>query len=148
MNKIIKIIVISGIFSLIALAAACGGGNSASSNGDAMKEVESKKVSDALTVRLLTNDGKFYNGQQEMMLSFVDGSGNPVDIKAATLNFNMPAMGPMAEMNNPAQLTTTDTAGQFKGDLNLEMAGDWTAQIAYEGAETGKTTIATKADER
>jgi hypothetical protein len=51
----------------------------------------------------------------------------------------------MAEMNDAAELTTTGTPGQFKGNLNIQMAGDWTAQISYEGAESGKTTISTKA---
>ena len=143
MNKTTKIIGITILLSLIALAAACGGAGTATSSD--MKEIATKKVSDKLTVTLLSDDGKLKNGQQELMLSFTDGAGNPVDIKAATLNFNMPAMGSMAEMNNAAELTTTGTPGQFKGKVDIEMAGDWTAQISYEGAESGKTTISTKA---
>ncbi|MGI8669587.1 MAG: FixH family protein [Aridibacter sp.] len=138
MNRTIKIIALTTLFSLIALAAAC------SSGGSDMKKITEKKINDNLTVMLSGKDGKLKNGQQEIMLSFTDGSGNPVDIKAASLNFNMPAMGSMAEMNNAANLTTTGTKGQFKGKVNVEMAGDWTAQLSYEGAETGNTTISTK----
>ena len=143
MNKTIKIIGITILLSLVAIATACGGAGTAM--GGDMKEIATKKVNDKLTVKLLSDDGKLKNGPQEMMLAFTDGSGNPIDIKAATLNFNMPAMGSMAEMNNPAQLTTTETPGQFKGKLNIEMPGDWIAQISYEGVESGKTTISTNA---
>ncbi len=141
MNKTIKIIGLTILLLLIVLAAACGG----AATGSDMKEITTKKVNDKLTVTLSSADGKLKSGQQEIMLSFTDGSGNPVDITAATLNFMMPAMGSMAEMNNAAELTTTGTPGQFKGKLNVEMAGDWTAQISYDGAENGKTTISTKA---
>ena len=139
MRKIIKIIAFIGIVSLIAIAAACRGAGTASS-GD-MKKIMEKKVDDKLTVTLLNPEGKLKNGEQDIMLEFTDGSGKPVEIKSASLNFNMPAMGSMAEMNDPATLNTTDTPGKFKGKVSLQMAGEWIAQIAYEGKETGKTTM-------
>ncbi len=141
MNKTKKVIGLTILLSLIAMATACSGVATSSD----MKEITAKKVNDKLTVTLLSADGKLKNGQQEIMLAFTDGAGKPVDINAARLNFNMPAMGSMAEMNNAAELTTTGTPGQFKGKIDVEMAGDWTAQISYDGAETGKTTISTKA---
>ena len=139
MNKTIKTIASIGIFSLIALAMACGGAGTATS-GD-MKKIMDKKVDDKVTVTLSNAEGALKNGKQDLILAFTDGAGKPVEIKAATLNFNMPAMGSMAEMNNSTTLITTDTAGQFKGSVNIEMAGEWIAQISYEGAETGKTTM-------
>ena len=138
MNKTIRIITFVGIISLIALAVACGGAGTATS-GD-MKKIMDKKEGN-LTVTLLNPEGKLKNGEQDIMLEFTDGSGKPVDIKSASLNFNMPAMGSMAEMNDAATLNTTDTPGKFKGKVNLQMAGEWIAQIAYEGAESGKTTM-------
>lgn len=141
MTKITKIIGTTILLSLVAIAAACGG----AATGSDMREFATKKVNDKLTVTLLGNEGTLKNGKQELMLKFTDGAGNPVDIKAATLNFNMPPMPPMAEMNNAAQLTTTETKGQFKGNVDIEMVGEWIAQISYEGAETGKTTITTNA---
>ena len=141
MTKTIKIIGLTISLSLVALAAACSG----SATGSDMKEITTKKVNDKLTITLSSIDGRMKSGQQEIMIAFTDGTGKPVDINAARLNFSMPAMGSMAEMNNAAELTTTETPGQFKGKVNVEMAGDWTAQISYEGAESGKTTISTKA---
>ena len=133
--KITKIIIGTTIlFALIALAA-CDNSSSGT------KQIATKKVNENLTVTLSGAEGKLKNGEQTIMLAFTDGAGNPVSINAATLNFNMASMGSMAEMNDAANLTTTGTPGQFKGNLNIQMAGDWSAQITYEGAQTGKTTI-------
>ena len=130
-------IAIIAIASLGLLAACGGAGDSASG----MKKIMDKKVSDNLTVAISNPEGKLKNGAQDITLTFTDGAGNPVEISAASLNFNMPAMGSMAEMNDPATLTTTSTPGEFKGKVTLQMAGEWIAQISYEGKETGKTTM-------
>jgi nitrogen fixation protein FixH len=131
-----------GTFILAAIAmAACGG----ASTGVAAKKIADKKISDDLTVTLSSADGKLKNGKQEIFLAFTDGAGKPVEIKAASLNFNMPAMGSMAEMNDPATLKTTETPGKFAGSVDIEMKGEWIAQITYEGKDKGKTTITTTA---
>lgn len=142
MTKIARIIGLTMLLSLVAIVAACGGGAATSPD---IQEFATKKVGDKLNISISNAKGKLQNGQQDLMLNFTDAAGKPVDITAATLNFNMPAMGTMAEMNDPATLSTTGTAGQFKGKVNIEMAGEWIAQISYEGAETGKTTINTTA---
>jgi hypothetical protein len=43
-------------------------------------------------------------------------------------------MGSMPVMNNAATFTTTNTPGIYRGKINIEMAGEWQAQITYEGA--------------
>ncbi len=139
MKKTQTFIGLIALFALVVFVAACGGASSGTGTG--MKKIMDKKVNDNLTVTLSNAEGKLKKGEQELILSFTDGSGKPVEIKAASLNFNMPAMGTMAEMNNASNLTTTSTAGQFRGSVNIEMAGEWIAQISYEGAETGKTTM-------
>ena len=77
-----------------------------------------------------------------MTLKFADQSGKPVDVGAASLNFHMPAMGTMAVMNNAATLTTTGTPGIYSGSVDLEMSGEWQAQISYQlaGKRKGKYT--------
>ena len=139
MNKTTKTIVFIGIFSLIAFALACSGAGDAEI--DDMKKIADKKVKDNLIITILNAEGQLKNGEQDIMLTFTDGNGKPVEIKAASLNFNMPAMGPMAEMSNSATLSTTDTPGRFKGKVEIAMTGEWIAQISYEGKETGKTII-------
>jgi len=134
-----SIIAITLGLAIVVFAAACGGTGTSTTAG--MKPVTEKKVNDNLTVVLSNPEGKLKNGEQELLLSFKDGSGKPVEINAAVLNFKMPAMGSMSEMNDPAVLTTTSTPGEFKGKVNLQMAGEWQAQISYEGKETGKMTM-------
>ncbi|HUF03579.1 MAG TPA: FixH family protein [Aridibacter sp.] len=126
------------LVSLGILAAACGGSGETASG---LKAIDDKKVGENLTVAISNPEGKLGMGEQEIGLKFTDGSGNPVEISAASLNFNMPAMGSMAEMNDAATLNTTSTPGEFTGTVNIQMAGEWIAQISYEGKETGKTTM-------
>ena len=132
-----RIIFLSLLALLTISIAACGG----AATGSSAKAIGEKKVNEKLTVSIMSADGKLKNGDQSLTLKFTDGSGKPVAIKSASLNFNMPAMGSMAEMNDPATLTTTATPGEFTGNVKIEMTGEWIAQIGYEGDETGKTTM-------
>ena len=70
---------------------------------------------------------------QEFTLTFKDAAGQPMNVSAAALTFHMPAMGTMAAMNETATLTTTSTPGVYHGKARIEMAGEWQAQISYEG---------------
>jgi hypothetical protein len=125
-------------FSL--LLTACGGGASTPATS-AMKNVATGKAGD-LSVAIATESGTLKNGANDLTLTFTDASGKTVDVGAASLNFNMPAMGSMAEMNDAATLTKSATPGVYNGKVKLQMAGDWIAQIAFEGAAgKGKGTI-------
>ncbi|MDQ4121118.1 MAG: FixH family protein [Acidobacteriota bacterium] len=128
MSKILLVFSLS-VFALI--AAACG----ASSNDQAAgKTIKSGAAGNNLTVTLANADGVLRDGKNELTLTFTDASGKPVDVGAVSLNFHMPAMGTMPVMNDAATLTTSATPGVYKGTVNLQMAGEWQAQITYEGA--------------
>jgi hypothetical protein len=122
------------VLALLTLAAACGAGG-----GAGEKEIKSGKVG-ALTVTLANSDGVLrHGGEQELSVTFKDGSGKTVDVGSASLNFYMPAMGAMAAMNDAATLTTTSTPGVYRAKVTLQMQGDWQAQVAFEGpAGVGK----------
>ena len=129
------------IFSLIAIISlftACR-----SKSADAGKPIRSAPAGNNLTVTLSTPDGVLRHGNnQTFTLSFRDASGKTVEVGAAALNFHMPAMGSMAAMNNAATLTTTSSPGVYSGKANIEMAGEWQAQITYEGpAGRGQVTL-------
>ena len=69
-----------------------------------------------------------------------------IDVGAASLTFNMPAMGSMAEMNNRAALTATETQGKYRAVVDIEMAGTWQAQVKYDGAAgSGQTSMTVQA---
>lgn len=138
MKKTITIFGLTILFLIGALAAACGGDSSSSQS----KVIKSSPIGNNMTVSLMNDTGKLKNGEQELMLEFKDSAGKTVDVGAASLNFNMPAMGSMAEMNDSATLTTTSTPGVYKGKVKIEMPGEWQAQISFEGASgNGKTSF-------
>ena len=128
-----------------AFAAACRSGSKPTAENPIQGKVVASGPINNLTVTLSNDTGKLKNGEQEIMLAFTDASGKAVDVgmvKAAALNFYMPAMGSMAAMNNAASFTTTSVPGVYRGKVNIEMPGEWQAQISYEGANgSGKASI-------
>lgn len=113
---------------VVILVVACG-----SKNVSDGKVIKSASAGNNLTVSLSTSDGVLKHGNTEFTLSFRDSSGKPVDVGAVALTFHMPQMGTMQAMNNAATFTTTETPGVYKGKANIEMAGEWQAQITYDG---------------
>lgn len=142
MKKIIIALILSAVSIFIV---ACGGSNTGDGAATG-KVIKSAPVGNNLTVTLSNADGVLRKGQQEIFLTFSDASGKPVDVGAVSFNNNMPAMGSMPVMNNAAILTTTGTPGVYKGKIDVEMAGEWQSQIAYEGpAGKGKTSFSVTA---
>ena len=98
-----------------------------------------------LTATVSNGTGQLKSGDQELTLTFADSAGKPVDVGAVSLNFHMPAMGSMMAMNSAVTFTTT-TPGVYNGKVNIEMAGEWQGQLAYEGpAGKGKGTFSVTA---
>ncbi len=134
-----KLIIISALFSISILIAACGsGGGSSATSG---KTVKTGTVNN-LTITLATADGIIRNGANDFTLSFTDSSGKTVDVGAASVNFFMPAMGTMPAMNDAATLTTSGTPGVYNGKVKVSMAGEWQVQVTFEGgAGKGRTSF-------
>jgi len=121
--------------------AACSG--SRPSGGE--KIIKSTKAGDT-TIALLSASGEIKSGENELMLSFTAASGKPVDVPAASLKFHMPAMGSMAEMNDVATLTTTDTPGKYRAKVDIEVDGTWEVIIDYQGPQgTGQARMTVQA---
>jgi predicted small secreted protein len=126
-----------GVFIL----AACGPKNGSGNSVPTGKTIKTVSLGN-LTATLSNSTGQLKHGDQEVVLSFTDSSGKPVDAGAVSLNFHMAQMGPMAAMNDAVTFTTTGTPGVYRGNVNIEMAGQWQGQLAYEGpAGKGKTTF-------
>lgn len=140
-----RTLVITTIFLAIALLVAACKPKTESVGRPAGEVVKSTKVQN-LTVTLLTTSGQLKQGNQDFTLAFHDGTGKAIDVGAVSINFHMPAMGSMAAMNDAATFTTTDTPGVYAGKVNIPMAGEWQAQLAYEGsAGNGKTIFSVTA---
>jgi hypothetical protein len=132
-----KYLLALSLAALLALSFACGSGGSGGPGGskpaDTGKVIKSAPVGN-LTVEISSPAGQLKHGGDEFFVTFKDPSGKPVDVGAAALTFHMAAMGPMAAMNDQTALTTTNTPGVYRGKANIEMAGEWQAQVSYEGA--------------
>ena len=129
-------------FSLLFVVAACG---SKTSSVDTGKVIKSAPIGN-LTVTLSGPSGQIKHGGDEFFITFKDSSGKPADVGAAALTFHMPQMASMAPMNDPATLTTTDTPGVYRAKANIEMAGEWQAQVSFEGpAGKGQTSFSVTA---
>jgi YtkA-like protein len=137
-----SILIASVVTALIVIAVACTKTESNVSTGTVIKTV----TVDSLSATLSNGTGQLKQGDQEVTLAFTDSSGKAVEVGAVSLNFHMPAMGGMAAMNDAVTFTTTGTPGVYRGKVNIGMAGEWQAQLAYEGpAGKGKTTFSVTA---
>ena len=133
------------VFALVLSAALIACGPKANQTVSTGKAIKSVPVGN-LTATLSSDSGALNHGDQEVMLSFTDADGKPVDVGAASLNFHMPQMGTMQEMNDATSLTTTTTPGIYRGKVNIEVPGEWQAQVAYEDpAGKGKATFSVNA---
>jgi nitrogen fixation protein FixH len=139
----LKTIITIGAIALVALTlAACGGGAGTSGSEKAIKSTQSGN----LTITLASSDGQLKTGENDLLLSFTDTSGKPVDAGAVSLKFHMPAMGTMAEMTDTATLTTTNAPGKYHAKVDLEVNGTWEAMISYQGPQgTGQASMTVQA---
>lgn len=134
--------ILIAIAPILLMLAGCGRSSPSSSNERIIKSTKSGDI----TISLLNASGEIRSGENELFLLFADASGKPVDMPAASLKFHMPAMGSMAEMNDVAALTTTDTRGKFRARVNVEIAGTWEAMISFQGSRgTEQTTMSVNA---
>ena len=135
------IVIGAALVVTILSGAACSKTGSNSGNISRGKVIKTATAGN-LTATLSNSTGQLKQGDQEVMLDFTDSSGKAVDMGAVSLNFHMAQMGPMAEMNDATTFTTTGTPGIYRGKVNIEVAGEWQGQLAYEGpAGSGKSTF-------
>lgn len=114
--------------------------------GSAGERAIKSTKSGEMTITISSSNGALKRGINELMITFADSAGKPVDVGAASLNFHMAAMGSMAEMNDKATLTTTDAPGKYHAKVDVEMAGTWEAQVKYQGPQgAGETAMTVQA---
>ena len=137
-----KFILAFSLLAVLLLVAACG---SKSATVDTGKVIKSAPIGN-LAVTLSSSSGQIKHGGDQLFITFKDSSGKPVDVGAAALTFHMPQMASMPGMNDSATLTTTDTPGVYSAKANIEVAGEWQAQVSFEGpAGKGQTSFSVTA---
>ena len=119
------------IFALMA-ALLLGGCGKPAAEGPAGVQIASAP-GNGLTASLSNSKGYLSEGPNEFNVDFRNSQGEPVEVGAITLYFDMPAMGSMPYMRNDATLTTTTTPGIYRGAVTLEMKGTWRSRLSYQG---------------
>ena len=105
--------------------------NNAASTGKAIGSAKSGDI----TATLINAQGQLKDSDNDFTVEFRNAAGQPVDVGAITMFIDMPAMPPtMPYMKNNVKLVTTNTPGIYQATVHLEMAGTWTAHIAYKGS--------------
>ncbi len=126
------------LLALLLIVAACG---SRTSSIDTGKVIKSAPIGN-LTVTLSSPSGQIKHSSDDFFITFKDSLGKPIDVGAAALTFHMPQMASMPVMNDPATLTTTNAPGVYRAKSNIEIAGEWQAQVSFEGpAGKGQTSF-------
>ncbi len=142
-KSVILIAIVLGL--VVVIVTGCGSRTGNSDSVDTGKVIKVVPVGN-LTATLSNDSGVLKHGNQEFTIRFTDSSGKLVDVGAMSLNFHMDQMGAMASMNDAVTFTTTGTPGVCRGKVNIEVGGEWQAQLAYEGpAGKGKTTFSVPA---
>ncbi|MFN7928527.1 MAG: FixH family protein [Blastocatellia bacterium] len=142
-----KFLLLSSFAFLLTVFTACNepaasngaspGASTATSNtASTGKTIASGKSGD-ITATLLNAQGQLKDGDNDFTVEFRNAAGQPVDVGAITMFIDMPAMPPtMPYMKNNVKLLTTNTPGIYQATVHLEMAGTWTAHIAYKNSAT------------
>jgi hypothetical protein len=125
--KRLQLLMMSGLL----LLAACSGRETVEGTTGVVIATAS---GEGVTATLSNSRGYLSEGPNEFTLEFRNSAGKLVDVGAITLYFDMPAMGSMPYMKNDATLTTTRTAGIYRGTVTLEMKGTWQTRLSYQGA--------------
>jgi hypothetical protein len=128
-----KTILFITLGTLAVFLAACGSETGSGGGAAAGKTIATGPAGNNLTATLSSESGTLKKGRQDFTLTFTDAGGKPVDVGSVGLNYRMAAMGSMAEMNNGSTFKTTSTPGVYSGSVDIEMVGEWQAQITYEG---------------
>jgi hypothetical protein len=83
---------------------------------------------DDLTVKVF---GDLRNRESDLLLEFRNNSGDLVEVGAVRFDLNMDMAG--MNMRDAGRIQATGTPGQYRVKTTPGMAGDWRANISYDG---------------
>jgi Cu(I)/Ag(I) efflux system membrane protein CusA/SilA len=90
------------------------------------------RTSNGLTVSFYHAAGALSVSENSVLIEFKDAvSGAPADVGTVkfTLDMNMPGM----VMHSGSTITPAGGTGRYQAKIKPDMAGDWTAQLKYDG---------------
>jgi phosphate/sulfate permease len=99
-----------------------------------------KVTQDGVTVSVLSADGQIYARDNSLEIKFEDQDGHPVNVENVKLNLNMNMPG--MEMHSAAKMNVDSKVDSHQAHLTPDMAGDWVADLSYQGPKgPGKLTV-------
>ncbi|MBV8216133.1 MAG: CusA/CzcA family heavy metal efflux RND transporter [Verrucomicrobia bacterium] len=86
---------------------------------------------DGVTVSIMSSDGTIRAKENTLAIRFADRNGHPVNAAHVRLDLsmNMPGM----VMHSAAKIEKQKPSGEYVAHLTPDMAGDWSADISYQG---------------
>jgi hypothetical protein len=96
-----------------------------------VKELQRAKAG-KLSVVLLSSGESIKQGKSTFVVEFRDEAGTLIDAGTVNVNAMMPMAG-MAPMIGDCTVTPTSTKGRYDVASDLNMAGTWRLQIAWNG---------------
>jgi hypothetical protein len=112
---------------LVLVSTACAGTDQAAQ----LKELQRVKAG-ALNVVLLAPGDALKRGKGSFVLEFRDAGGSLVDVGTVMVGASMPMAG-MAPMFGECNVSPSAAKGRYDVSSDLEMAGTWRLQIAWDG---------------
>src|SRR5437660_728531 len=84
-----------------------------------------------LTVNFIAGEGALRQGNNEILIEFRDRNGQLVDV--GDVRFDMDMNMPGMQMRSSSTIARTSTPGRYRAKIKIDMSGDWSAQISYDG---------------
>jgi len=85
-----------------------------------------------LTANFIAREGALRRGNNDVLIEFRDRNGQLVDVGNAKfdMDMNMPGM----QMRSGGTLERTNAPGQYRVKIKIDMSGEWTAKISFQGS--------------
>jgi Cu(I)/Ag(I) efflux system membrane protein CusA/SilA len=107
-------------------------GDASSMTTDSLGEPFATRSENGLTINFYNSEGGLRFAENEVVIQFLDAStGEPIDVGIVTfaLDMNMPGM----VMHSGSTIEPAGVVGRYRAKIKPDMAGDWTAQLHYDG---------------
>jgi hypothetical protein len=105
--------------------------DSSALSAGALRTPFATRTANGLTVNFYHPEGGLKLAMNEVAIEFRDAGGGLVDVGTVKfdLDMNMPGM----VMHSGSTITPEGMPGRYRAEIKPDMAGDWTAQLHYDG---------------
>lgn len=84
-----------------------------------------------LTVNFIAPKDELHAGNNDIVIEFRNAQGQLVDVGTVKFDTDMDIAG--MQMHSGCAIERTNTRGRYRAKIKIDMAGDWTAKISFDG---------------